>query len=87
MRRYRFPDISATEAGCTVCGLLFVDAVSFDVHRGITAHPRSETAVDLGRCLTPVEMERKGMRQHGDRWGTREAVARVTRMAEIRAKR
>lgn len=90
MIRYRFPDISATEAGCTVCGRIFIDAPSFDIHRGIRPQGRrGDEAQDLCRCMTPAEMERKGVREEPEtgRWGSREARERTAKLRGVRAAR
>lgn len=90
MRRYRFPDISATEAGCTVCGRVFIDAGSFDIHRGVRPQGRrGDEAQDLGRCMTVAEMERKGVRVETEtgRWGSQAARERAGKFRTIRAAR
>lgn len=88
MRRYVFPGISATEAGCTACGALFIDAPSFDIHRGIRPQGRrSDEAQDRGSCMNPDQMRKAGLQQEGERWGSEAAIARVRRMASIRESR
>lgn len=85
--RYRFDFApGSTEAGCSVCGNVFIDATAFDVHRGIRPQGRrGDDAQDLGRCQTPAEMKKAGLWQdRTGRWGGLAAQARVDKMRAIR---
>lgn len=96
MKRYTFTFTSTSEAGCSACGLVFVNTDSFDTHRGI-AHPvtkrqRKTTPIedderqDLGRCRTPAEMLAKGLKldEPTGRWGNDAGLALVEKMRRMR---
>lgn len=84
MTRYRFNFYpGSAEAGCQVCGNIFLSVGSFDRHRDIRPQGRrGEDAQDGGRCNL------RGLRQdlHG-RWGSTAELEQVAKMQQIRGVR
>lgn len=82
--RYRFNFAPNTvECGCSVCGRVFIDTASFDVHRDIRPQGRrGDDAQDGGKCdvskLTEAE---------DGRWGNDAAHERVAHMQKLRSAR
>lgn len=84
MTRYTFNFApGSAEAGCMVCGNIFLSPASFDKHRGIRPQGRrGDETQDGGRC------ELRGLRQDDyGRWGSTAELERVAHMRQIRGLR
>lgn len=82
--RYRFDFYpGSAEAGCTVCGIVFLSAASFDKHRDIRPQGRrGDEAQDGGRCsLKGLQRDEQG------RYGSVAEIERVHRMQKTREMR